>query len=193
MTNLLRKAGVASLGLLCLGWLLAAPATASTFLAMDHEELITHSDAVIQGKVLRVESYWDITGRVIISEAEILVDETIAGRGMEGFLTVQTFGGQVGDFHVEASGFPRFQEGDRVVLFLNRREAKDGAIRVTGYQLGEYRILDQAGTAMAVPTVEPGVRFLRDGQPVEPPQALPLAELKTRLRRIENRLLQQAQ
>lgn len=193
MTNLLRKAGVATLGLLCLGWLAAAPASASTFLAMDHEELITHSDSVIQGKVLRVESRWDVTGRVIISEAEVLIDETIAGRALNGFITVQTFGGQVGDFHVEALGFPHFQEGDQVVLFVNEREAVDGAIRVTGYQLGEYRILDQAGTAMAVPAVEPGVRFLRNGQPVEPPQALPLTELKTRLRRIENRLLQQAQ
>lgn len=189
MKKLVGMRGLCALGVVCLALGAALPAAGSTFLAMDHEELLVHSDSVVEGQVLRVVSSWDATGRVIVSEAEILIDETVAGQGMGGIITVQTFGGQVGDYHVEAAGFPRFEEGEWVVLFLNQREALDGMTRVTGYQLGHYRIFDREGTPMAAPAVDGEARFLRDGRPVEPPQALPLAELKSQLRRIEARIL----
>lgn len=190
MTNRIWRRAWVALGVICLAWLAAGPVAGSTFIAMDHGELMVHSDSVIQGRVLSVQSSWDATGRVIISEAEIQVSETLAGQFPGGIIVVQTFGGQVGDYHVEAIGFPRFEEGDEVVLFVNRREALDGAIRVTGHQLGQYRIFEQDGQALAVPAVDDGVVLLRDGRPVAPPAALPLAELKSRLRNLASRLHQ---
>lgn len=191
MRKLLKMQGLwvlGALGMLCLA---AIPAAASMFLALDQEALVANSDAVVEGKVLRVESFWDPSGRVILSEAEVLVDEVIAGSGMDGIITVQTFGGQVGDYHVEAAGFPRFEQGERVVLFLNQREALDGSIRVTGFQLGHYRIFEQEGNTMAAPIIGDNAHFLRDGREIPTPQPMPLSELKARVRSIETRLFQQ--
>ena len=57
------------------GLLLAAvPAAASTFLAMTQHELVAQSDAVVQGKVLKVSSFWSPSGRVIMSEALVQVE-----------------------------------------------------------------------------------------------------------------------
>lgn len=181
MRRVVQKVELAALGLVILA-MLAIPAGASTFIEMDHGELVAKSDAVIEGEVLSVESSWDATGSVIISEAVIEVSEAVIGRSARQ-VRVQTFGGKVDDYEVVAHGFPRFAAGEKVLLFLNRREALDRSLRVTGHQLGHYRIVDREGTAMAEPTLEQGIALVGRGQQkAAPPQALSLAELKSRVR-----------
>ena len=51
------------------------PAGASTFQALSRGELKAQSDAVVQGKVLQVNSFWSNSGRVIVTEAMVQVDE----------------------------------------------------------------------------------------------------------------------
>ena len=168
-------------GLLGVVWLLASPAVASTFLALDQKELVANSDAVIEGKVINVESYWDREGRVIVSVATVRVEDTIFGKADE-VIRVQTFGGTVDGYTIEAAGFPKFARGEHVVLFVNQREALDKSIRVTGFQQGHYRIYDRQGTRMAVPTVGPGANLInRRGGRVQPQTALPLDELRSQI------------
>ena len=122
---------------------------------------------------------------MIVTEATIQVREGIAGRQTPGVVEVRTFGGSVGNYRVEAHGFPEFAAGDRVVLFLGER---DGAtFSVTGYQLGHYQVRkDASGADVAVPTLETGVRLLSaDGRAAARPATLPLSELKARIRAIE--------
>ena len=181
MRRAVQKRGLVSLGFLTLV-LLAVPAAASTFIAMDTGELVAGSDAVIEGQVIRVESSWDATGSVIVSEAVIEVSEAVVGASARR-VRVQTFGGKVDDYEVVAHGFPRFASGDRVLLFVNRREAADRSLRVTGHQLGHYRIVERDGTRMAEPTLEEGVNLVGRGQQqAAPPQALSLADLKAQVR-----------
>jgi hypothetical protein len=93
---------------------------------------------------------------------------------------VRTFGGTVGGSTVEAHGFPKFAVDERVVLFL--QNANDTA-EVTGYQQGQWRIVNDKGIEMAVPAVDGGATLLgRDGRPVAAPKAMRLDTLKDKIR-----------
>jgi len=161
--------------------LLAAvvPAAASTFIALSHHELVSQSDAVIQGRVLKVSSFWDPTGRVIVSEALIQVEEKVRGNAPS-VVKVKTFGGTVGGYTVEAHGFPKFAVNDHVLLFLqNANETAE----VTGYRQGQWRIVNDKGVQMAVPTVDGGSTLLsRDGRPAAGQKALRLDAFKDMIR-----------
>lgn len=161
--------------------LMAGPATASTFVAMDTAQLVAASESVVQGEVAEVYSFWNRGGDAVLTEARILVDEVVAGQAPSE-VVVRTFGGRVGDYVLEAHGFPTFHEGQKVLLFLQR--AEDRSLRVTGYRLGEYRLVPgKGGKTMALPALEQGIRLLRaDGTPAPRPEAMSLELLKTQVR-----------
>ena len=163
--------------------LASVPVSASTFAAMSDEALVAASQAVVVGDVDQVYSYWNEDGTAILTEAVVHVDRVLAGSA-PAQVTVKTFGGQVADFRIEAEGFPTFRQGERTVLFLAAQA--DGTYRVTGYQLGQYRVAPGAdGVPTAVPTLERGVRLLfKDGTAAPAPKALPLEALARRVRQI---------
>lgn len=165
--------------------LAALPLSASTFIAMDETELVASSRAVVHGKILDVRSYWNEDRTAIVSEARVLVEDLIAGDAPN-VVVVKTFGGQVGDYAILAHGFPTFEAGADVLLFL----APDGEdFRVNGYRLGQYRIRDTAKGRLAVPTLEEGVRlFTRDGRQAPRPRAESLEVMKERIRARGERL-----
>ncbi|HET9767940.1 MAG TPA: hypothetical protein VFS60_13875, partial [Thermoanaerobaculia bacterium] len=107
------------------GWLLlplalafaGAAAQASTFLAMSQEELVAGSAAVVDARVVQVKSFWNRERTAILTEAVVRVDETIVGEA-PGFVKVRTFGGTVGRLRIDAPGFPTFERGARLLLFL---------------------------------------------------------------------------
>jgi type IV secretory pathway protease TraF len=169
------------LGLLGLTLCIAMPASASTFWAMDQAQLVAGSDAIVEGKVVDVESFWDREGRVIVTMATVRVDDALLGK-VNRTIQVQTFGGTVGDYTVEAAGFPKFNRGDHVLLFLNQRDALDKSTRVTGYQQGHYRIAERGGEKVAVPTVDAGANLIRqDGLKVVTPGTMPLHDLREQI------------
>jgi hypothetical protein len=157
----------------------ALPAAAATFLALDQEELVAGSQAVIEGRVLDVRSHWTDDRTLIVSEARILVGELIAGEAPN-VVVVNTPGGEVGDYRVEAVGFPAFASGDRVVLFLS----PDGdSFRVTGHAQGHFEVRSTAKGDVAVPTLGEGVRlFTKDGRQAPALVPVQLDELKNRIR-----------
>lgn len=159
--------------------LAAIPVTASTFLALSQDELIAQSDAIVQGRVLKVSSFWDKTGRVIQSEALVRVEDTMKGTAPS-VVVVRTFGGTVGSFTVEAHGFPKFAANDHVLLFLqNANETAE----VTAYRQGQYRIVrDKSGVDIAVPTVEGGSLISRDGRTIPAAKAVRLDTFKNVIR-----------
>lgn len=170
--------------LLSIGLLLAVaavPAGASTFLKMTQKDLVRDSASVVQGHVIKVSSFWDPTGRIVMSEALVRVEDKIYGEAPS-VVVVRTFGGTVGNFTVEADGFPRFQANDHLLLFLEAE--KDGATRVAGYQQGQFRVVqDKSGIALAVPAFEGGATLLtKDGRAAGPAKAIRLDELKASIR-----------
>jgi hypothetical protein len=169
-----------SVGLL-LAWAVDLPVGASTFLAMSHKQLLQISQAVVQGRVLQVNSFWNPTGQIIVTEALLQVEEAIVGEAPS-VVVLRTFGGTVDGFRVEAHGFPTFQVNDRLLVYISPE--KDGAASVIGYQQGQFRILrNQTGEELAVPTVDGGATFLTPRGGVAPRSlALPLAEFKQSIR-----------
>lgn len=161
--------------------LMAGPASASTFVAMDTAQLVAASEAVVQGEVAEVYSFWNQDGSAVMTEARVLVDEVVSGQAPSE-VVVRTFGGRVGDYVLEAHGFPTFQEGQKVLLFLQR--AEDQTLRVTGYRLGEFRLATgRGGEMIAHPTLERGVQLLfEDGTPAPRPQPVSVEVLKNQIR-----------
>jgi len=110
----------------CLGLLAAGtPASGSTFLHVGREKLAVEAAAVVVGRVLDVSSFWSQSGRIIETEAMVAVDEVLVGESPT-VAIVKTFGGTVDGYTVEAHGFPTFEKGSRLVLFLER-DARDTA------------------------------------------------------------------
>lgn len=186
-----------------LAWGLVAPLGASTFLAMDETGLVAASTAVVRGRVVSVESFWNDAHTLIVTEAVIDVESKIVGDAPR-FLSVRTAGGTVDDFTVVAHGFPTFRDGERVLLFLQRDDraplgrvhegGRPEGYRVTGYQLGHYRLVTNSrGQEIAVPTLDRDTRMLtRDGRAMEPPRARRADVFEAELRQIADRLRAQA-
>ena len=165
----------------------ASATRASTFLAMSQEELVAGSAAVVDARVVQVKSFWNREHTAILTEALVRVDEVVVGEA-PAYVKVRTFGGTVGRYRIEAHGFPTFEHGQRLLLFLYTEPA-DGSVRVQGYRLGEYRVETRPdGVEVARPMADAGMRLLRpDGKAVEAPRARPLAEMKASLRDIGER------
>ena len=160
--------------------LASATAQASTFVALTTEQLIVQSDAVVQGRVIGVESRWDDTGRIIISEARILVSESLVGKAPP-LVTITTPGGELGDLKVEAVGFPRFTKGQEVILFLRQDGARQ---RIVGHQQGHIEVVTRLdGVTLAVPQREDDVALLTpSGKSVPVPASVTLDAFKASLK-----------
>lgn len=165
----------------------AVPVTASTFLHMTRQELVAQADAVVQGIVLEVHSFWNERGTLILTEATVMVEDSWMGRARSA-VVLRTVGGEVGDYRVEAHGFPTFEKGQRLVVFLQDRP--DGTAEVLGYQQGLFRVEnDPRGRAVAMPAVDGGARLIRpDGRPGPQPEAIALETLRGQIRETAGRL-----
>ncbi|MEZ4239930.1 MAG: hypothetical protein R3F59_28025 [Myxococcota bacterium] len=178
MNRTLRAAAVGGLAACALA---GGEARASSFLAMDLDQLVAQSDAVVVAEVLDTHSFWDKDHRVILTEATLAVDERLLGNPPR-ILTVTTFGGTVDDYTVVAHGFPSFADGERVAVFLERHP--DGTLRVTGYQLGLYDVEDADGDTIVVPTLDSGTRLVRpNGEPMPAPTTRDLQTFRDDVRR----------
>jgi hypothetical protein len=168
-----------SLGLLLA--LAAMPVGASTFIKMNQKDLVRDSAAVVQGEVIQINSFWEQTGQIIVTEAMVKVEDLVFGNAPS-VVVVRTAGGEVDGYYIEAHGFPVFKVGERVLLYLEPE--RDGHQRVTGYQQGQYRIVrDKAGVEQAVPTFEDAGGLVgADGRPAGLQKTLPLDALKDSIR-----------
>ncbi|HEV8580653.1 MAG TPA: hypothetical protein VGX68_16430 [Thermoanaerobaculia bacterium] len=155
-----------------------APAWAGTFVAMTRHQLVERADSVIVGRVAAVEPYWDEEHGVIVSEAVIEVEKKLVGETPE-VIRVKTWGGRIGNTVIEASGMPKFQKGERQLLFLYTRPGEQ-VPRVLGYQQGQFRIVEaQDGTEIAKSAVEDSVVILGpDREPAFFVSDVPLARLE---------------
>lgn len=173
---------ILKLGLLVTIFVGSALAQAATFVAMTDEELIQQSDAVVQGQVIRLESKWDPQGRIIVTEATIQVSETIAGVATSQ-IVVQTPGGKVNDYRVEALGFPSLNNGEEVILFIKDDQSLQVS-RIVGHQQGHFEVVKRLdGVTLAVPRIEDGASFLTpSGKAIPAPRSTELAAFKGRVR-----------
>ena len=158
---------------------------------MSVEQMIDDSDLIVHGTVLRSWSGWDRARQFIWTHYELRVSDTM--KGLPSIrLVVSEPGGIIGETAMQIAGAPRYEDGEEVVLFLNRTPI--GYLRSCGWGQGKFGVSSLGGGAgLVVRSAVSGVSFVEapGGQPAGLKQAqtpvgsfsgLALAEFKTRLR-----------
>ncbi len=104
------------------------------------EQLAAEADTIVLGTVTSQVSAWNAQHTAIYTDVTVAVEEVVKGTpGAE--VTFRVAGGIVGDIGMRTSNDPVFQEGERVILFLNTREVP---ARVVGLHQGKYPVRDGA-------------------------------------------------
>jgi hypothetical protein len=74
--------------------LAAVPAAASTFLYQSQAELVAQAEAVVQGRIVEVHSFWNAEHTAILTEATLEVEDAVVGAAPT-YVNLRTFGGRV--------------------------------------------------------------------------------------------------
>jgi hypothetical protein len=100
-------------------WLFLAAARATTVIPPTFEEMADRAELVFVGKVVGSHSEWHPAGtrQVIFTLVEFEIQEVLKGNAGK-TVTLQFLGGTVGDVTLEVAAVPRFNVGDRVLLFV---------------------------------------------------------------------------
>jgi hypothetical protein len=121
--------------------LVSSVASAAVMLKMELADLVSESDAVVQGRVLGAKSEWNADRTKISTTATIEIVDCLKG-GLSGRVEVTTLGGEVGNVGQKVSGMPVFRKGDEAVIFLKKIKA---GYEVTGYNQGRYEVVREQG------------------------------------------------
>ncbi|MEM7437101.1 MAG: hypothetical protein AAF436_18245 [Myxococcota bacterium] len=123
-----------------------APASASIVQALDLEELVAQSDRIVIGRVVFAESYLRSDG-TIATAYRFAVERQLRSDGPravdEPEVIVRVMGGRIGDIGMRVEGEPRFNEGERALLFI--RQGQSLAFRPVGMAQGVLRIRMEQG------------------------------------------------
>ena len=104
-----------------LSWLLVENANATTVVPPTFQEMADRADLVFVGQAIGSRTEWRTIGpdRVIFTIVEFESKEVLKGNAGKS-VTLQFLGGTVGDVTLEVAGVPKFERGDRVILFVEQ-------------------------------------------------------------------------
>lgn len=139
------------------GWM-APPRPADALVrAYTFESLARRSTRIVTGTVERLHSYrapfLDV-GEVVFTDVVLRVDSVLRGDDGDEYVFIQVLGGRVDDVTVRCPDSPRYEKGERVLVFLR---PYNGKLWNTGWYQGKYRLS-------------------KDGSTVEGQKGLPIAE-----------------
>lgn len=118
MTIRLKNLAIMAFALACVS---VTNARATTVIPPTFEEIADRAELVFVGKTVASRSEWRTVGsdRVIFTLVEFEVQEVLKGNAGKS-VTLQFLGGTVGDVTLEVASVPRFEAGDRVILFVEK-------------------------------------------------------------------------
>ena len=165
---------------------MAPVAGATVLLALEVEDLAVMAPVVLVGKVNAVESGWNpdrtrIHTRVLITPIEVL-----KGPAELGTVKVKFLGGKAGDTVASLPGAPRFEVGEKVLVFLEPRKDKDGYLPVGFYQ-GKFKVFTDPDTKQEMllrDGPDLGVKLVGGAADREPETVKTLDEVRDVLRRV---------
>ena len=174
------------LSLLVLFAPLAAPAArASIAVGLSIDELAARSDLVAVGRVESVAAHWASDQRHIYTRVHVALTERWKGSAGAAIDLVVP-GGEVDGLGQAVAGEPRFESGERLVLFVRRRGEiyqlvglAQGKFRVEGAPGAEEALQDLSGLALAHRAPGGALSIGEHGEGAVPP--LPLASLRRRV------------
>lgn len=119
----------------------AVPAAASIARALSLDELSARAELVVLGRVTGQQARWTRDHRRLVTRVTVAVEERWKGDA-PAEITVLRPGGELDGLGQEVLGEPRFETGERVVLFLVER---GDFYRAVGMAQGAFRV--EGGTA----------------------------------------------
>jgi hypothetical protein len=169
-------AGLAALGFAAL---VAVPASTTTLLHFDVEELSAIATVVAVGDVVGVDARWNDTRTKIYTRVSFRPTEVLKGGSDVGPLTIKMIGGQVGQDVAELPGTPELARGERVLVFLEPRDDGDGYLIVGLFQ-GLYRLRQGAqGDELLYQELPPeSVTVIENGSSPAATRMLTLADVR---------------
>ena len=131
-------------------FLIASPARATVLANWDLDEVVRRSDLIVIGTIGKQRSIK--VGTDVMTESEVLVEETLRGEPTKSF-TLSQLGGKIGTSVYEIVGDAKLGRGDRVLLLTYLH--KDGRRYLVGMSLGAYFLSgEHARQTVEVPLVE---------------------------------------
>jgi len=138
MNRLRSRIGI-SLAALGLVLAVAVTASATVVLQLAIEDMIPMADVVVVGEVNKVEASFNAEKTRIHTRVWIPPPEVLQGPEGLGTVMIKTIGGQVGDTVAHLPGAPKFELGERVLVFCEPRSDGDGYLTVGFYQ-GKFKV-----------------------------------------------------
>lgn len=137
---------------LALGAMLALVpgARSTTVIAPTFDQLVDDAETIFQGSVTGVQSLWVGEGaqRHIVTYVTFLVEDAVKGTAGPTY-TMRMFGGTVDGMTMAVSDAPKFNVGDRNILFVEHNGTQ--FIPLVGIMHGQFRVdHDPAGNEVVV-------------------------------------------
>jgi hypothetical protein len=120
-----------------LALLVASSVGATSVPSLSFEELTDHSELIVSGQITRSWTGWDNEHKYIWTHYEMSVTGTMKGAA-KSTVVISEPGGTVGLQSMNIAGTVGYQNGDQVLIFLQRMP--NGYLRTTGWSQGKYTI-----------------------------------------------------
>lgn len=153
----MRRRGMREMARSSLWWaaaavmVLAGVAQAATVRALSPGAMADRSEVVFVATVTAQSSRWVSEARHVVTDTTFTVEQVVKGSVPSAWVLTQ-LGGVVGEgAHMRGTavpGYAHFEQGERVVLFLERTDR--GRLVPTGLAQGKYRVVDEGETQWAV-------------------------------------------
>lgn len=117
----------------------AANSRATTVIPPTFDQLVNEAELIFQGEVTDIKSQWVGEGAEhrIVTYVAFRIDDAIKGSPGNSY-TIQMLGGTVGDQTMEVTDTPKFNVGDRDILFVEHNGSQ--FVPLVGIMHGRFRL-----------------------------------------------------
>jgi hypothetical protein len=137
----------------------SSPAWASLILTLDLPTLVTRADQISVVDVVSTKADWNAEHDRIVTTIDVTVVDCWKGAATPGsHVQIVQAGGTVGELTMRIDGMPRFEPGERALLFLR---GKVEHASVVGMAQGKRPVSRQSGRWMVSAPDRSGAAFVR--------------------------------
>jgi len=172
--------------------LFPAAAAATLVPEVGFEALVSESEAIVHGTVVRSWTAWDSERTAIWTHYEIAVADWLKGRSRP-TIRISEPGGSLDGVHTQIVGAPRYAIGEEVVVFAD--ETPIGYLRTSGWSQGKFQVSSRGAAAQKiVSSVSTGATIVNGaGKPQTPLRQFNQTELSGFMNRIRRQVAAGAQ
>jgi hypothetical protein len=118
---------------------------ATTLVPLDMDDLVIEADNIVLGTVVAKHSEWHanyVQQRSLLYTVYALATEDVLKGQAGGSIEFRVVGGEDGTTTLTVPGAPRFEVGERVVVFL-RDPIPDAVTDIVGLEQGKFTVVDE--------------------------------------------------